>query len=354
MSEQEQYDVVIVGGGTAGALIAKRLTHAKLRVLVLEAGPATPATFDGYTKHLEHFYAAAAKGPESPWPRVAERAAARHPRPPLRRRLLRPERPAELRQQLHAAPGRLHAALARRLAAHAARGLRAALAPRRRSRLAARLRGPRALLQAGRVRARRGRRRGRPGPSRRRVRSRLRLPDASASRRATRTRCSPSPSTAWRSRSATTPSRSRSATTPPRATRCRAATTSRSAPSTSGAEARRSRRDLGQRCAGNTACTPICPIQAKYNAAKTLAQADARAARGARPGRRVEDPRRSRQRRRSRASSTSATTTPARRGTRSTPRTARALRAGGPRRRERQAHARLRAGRWRRGRSAGT
>ena len=33
-------------------------------------------------------------------------------------------------------------------------------------------------------------------------------------------------------------------------------------------------RDLGQRCAGNTACTPICPIQAKYNAGKTLAQAD--------------------------------------------------------------------------------
>ena len=33
-------------------------------------------------------------------------------------------------------------------------------------------------------------------------------------------------------------------------------------------------RDLGQRCAGNTACTPICPIQAKYNAGKSLAQAD--------------------------------------------------------------------------------
>src|SRR4051795_5616513 len=68
MSDQEQYDVVIVGGGTAGALIAKRLTHAKLRVLLLEAGPGTPAEFDGYTKHLEHFYATAAKGPEAPWP----------------------------------------------------------------------------------------------------------------------------------------------------------------------------------------------------------------------------------------------------------------------------------------------
>jgi choline dehydrogenase-like flavoprotein len=31
---------------------------------------------------------------------------------------------------------------------------------------------------------------------------------------------------------------------------------------------------LGERCAGNTSCTPICPVQAKYNAGKTLAQAD--------------------------------------------------------------------------------
>jgi choline dehydrogenase-like flavoprotein len=30
---------------------------------------------------------------------------------------------------------------------------------------------------------------------------------------------------------------------------------------------------LGERCSGNTSCTPICPIQAKYSALKTLAQA---------------------------------------------------------------------------------
>jgi choline dehydrogenase-like flavoprotein len=33
-------------------------------------------------------------------------------------------------------------------------------------------------------------------------------------------------------------------------------------------------RDLGQRCQGNTLCTPICPVQAKYNANKTLAQSE--------------------------------------------------------------------------------
>ena len=31
--------------------------------------------------------------------------------------------------------------------------------------------------------------------------------------------------------------------------------------------------DLGQRCEGNAACTPICPVQAKYNAMKTLQKA---------------------------------------------------------------------------------
>jgi choline dehydrogenase-like flavoprotein len=32
-------------------------------------------------------------------------------------------------------------------------------------------------------------------------------------------------------------------------------------------------RNEGERCSGNTSCTPICPIQARYNAGKTLAQA---------------------------------------------------------------------------------
>ncbi len=31
--------------------------------------------------------------------------------------------------------------------------------------------------------------------------------------------------------------------------------------------------DLGQRCEGNSACVPICPVQAKYNALKTLQKA---------------------------------------------------------------------------------
>ena len=62
------HDVVVVGAGVAGALLAKRLTSSGLRVLVLEAGPATPWSFEGYTRHVETFYAAASKGAESAWP----------------------------------------------------------------------------------------------------------------------------------------------------------------------------------------------------------------------------------------------------------------------------------------------
>jgi choline dehydrogenase-like flavoprotein len=79
VSTEETYDVVVVGAGVTGALMAKQLTNAKLRVLVLEAGPATAWSFEGYTRHLERFFAAAAKSPESPWP-----ASANAPHPDTR------------------------------------------------------------------------------------------------------------------------------------------------------------------------------------------------------------------------------------------------------------------------------
>ena len=64
----EEYDVVIAGAGVNEGLIATHLTRAGFRVLVLEAGPATAWSFDGYSRHLGHSYAATSKGPESAWP----------------------------------------------------------------------------------------------------------------------------------------------------------------------------------------------------------------------------------------------------------------------------------------------
>lgn len=60
----EQYDVVIVGAGISGALIAKKLGAAGKKVLILEGG------LDGqgsYADDLERFYMAQAKVPESPY-----------------------------------------------------------------------------------------------------------------------------------------------------------------------------------------------------------------------------------------------------------------------------------------------
>ena len=71
MSADEHYDAVIVGAGVCGSIAAKYLTRVGLRVLVLEAGPASAVTYDGYVKHLEHFYEAPAKVPEAPWPPAA-------------------------------------------------------------------------------------------------------------------------------------------------------------------------------------------------------------------------------------------------------------------------------------------
>jgi choline dehydrogenase-like flavoprotein len=72
LTPEQQHDVVVVGAGVAGSLMVKYLTRAGFRVLVLEAGPATAESFEGYTKHLETFFAASSKGPESAWPPASQ------------------------------------------------------------------------------------------------------------------------------------------------------------------------------------------------------------------------------------------------------------------------------------------
>lgn len=65
MTDQPQYDVVIVGAGIAGSIIAAELATAGKTVLILEAGPGVPVNRSQY---MDNFYLSNTKQPESPYP----------------------------------------------------------------------------------------------------------------------------------------------------------------------------------------------------------------------------------------------------------------------------------------------
>ena len=71
------YDVVIVGAGVAGAILAKTLTRAGKSVLILEAGEGSgtldldgPAAQKVYQGYLDTYYKASAKVPNAPYPNL--------------------------------------------------------------------------------------------------------------------------------------------------------------------------------------------------------------------------------------------------------------------------------------------
>jgi choline dehydrogenase-like flavoprotein len=63
-----KYDVVIVGAGVAGAIVAKRLSQQGKTVLILEAGEAKDLTLSGFQHYLDTFYGSTEKHPNSPYP----------------------------------------------------------------------------------------------------------------------------------------------------------------------------------------------------------------------------------------------------------------------------------------------
>jgi len=62
------YDAIVVGSGISGAIIANELSRAGNRVLVLEGGPGGDRTLAGYEEYLSRFYATAFKDNQSPYP----------------------------------------------------------------------------------------------------------------------------------------------------------------------------------------------------------------------------------------------------------------------------------------------
>jgi glucose dehydrogenase len=66
----KQYDVVIVGAGIAGTIIARELGQQGKSVLILEGGPKEPPT--NREKYLENFFLNINKTPESPYPPLDE------------------------------------------------------------------------------------------------------------------------------------------------------------------------------------------------------------------------------------------------------------------------------------------
>jgi choline dehydrogenase-like flavoprotein len=66
--DEGDYDVVIVGGGIAGATVAKVLAaHGDRRILILEAGRATGMSADKYRSHVEADLASPTKVPNAPY-----------------------------------------------------------------------------------------------------------------------------------------------------------------------------------------------------------------------------------------------------------------------------------------------
>lgn len=79
-TSSSNFDVVIIGSGISGAIVAYQLAQKGKKVLILEAGQEVPADRSAY---METFYKANLKTPESPYPPTTQSVNAATPDNPL-------------------------------------------------------------------------------------------------------------------------------------------------------------------------------------------------------------------------------------------------------------------------------
>lgn len=68
VASETSYDAVVVGSGIAGSLVASELSAAGLHVLVIEAGVGADRTLEGHEEFVSRFYGAASKDNQAPYP----------------------------------------------------------------------------------------------------------------------------------------------------------------------------------------------------------------------------------------------------------------------------------------------
>jgi choline dehydrogenase-like flavoprotein len=68
IAARKSYDVVIVGGGVSGSILADRLSQAGHSAVIVEAGPGKDVQLDEYEAYLSRFYGASVKDNQAPYP----------------------------------------------------------------------------------------------------------------------------------------------------------------------------------------------------------------------------------------------------------------------------------------------